>query len=222
MGHGPVDRGGILRVVAGQHFQQQGAVFGGLAQRPDLVEAAGEGDQSVAAHAAVGGLHAGDAAEAGGAADRAARVAADGQRGHPRGHAGGRPAAGTAGNPREVPRVVDGEEGRVLVRPAHGELVHVGPSDQHGVGRLQLGDDRGIVGRAEVFQHPRGAGRRLALRAEHVFHGDRQPGQHPQRLASLAAAIDRLGLGQGRGRIDPQERPHRAVVPLRCGPSTPG
>ena len=107
-----------------------------------------------------------------------------------------------------------GEEGRVLVRPAHGELVHVGPADQHGVGRLQPGDDRGVVGRAEVFQHPRGAGGRLALRAEHVLDGHRQPGQAAQRLARLAAAVDLLGLGQGRGRIDPQERPHRAVVPL--------
>ena len=170
-----------------------------------------------------------------GATDRAAGVAADGQRRHPRGHGGGRAAAGAAGHARQVPGIVGGEEGRVLVRPAHGELVHVGPADQHGVGRLQPGDDRGVVGRAEVRQHPRGAGGRLALRAEHVLDGHRQPGQRPQRLAGLAAAVDRFGLGQGRGGIGacrpggdgrfvrpgpgpppdpPAERPHRPIVPL--------
>ena len=149
-----------------------------------------------------------------GTADRAARIGAHGQRRHACGHAGRRAAAGAAGYAGQVPGVVRGEEGRVFVRPAHGELVHVGPADQHGVGRLQLGNDRGVVGRAEVFQHPRGTGGRLALRAKHVFDGHRQTGQQAQGLAGLAAAVDFLGLGERGGRIDPQEGPHRAVVPF--------
>ena len=37
-------------------------------------------------------------------------------------------------------------EGRVFIRSAHGELVHVGPPEQHGVGRLEPRDDRRVVG----------------------------------------------------------------------------
>ncbi len=93
---------------------------------------------------------------------------------------------------------------------------------KHGVGRLQPGDDRGVVGRAEVLQHPRGAGGRLALRAEHVLDGHRQSGQPSQRLARLAAAVDLLGLRQGGRRIDPQERPDSRRPAARCGPSSAG
>ena len=207
--------------MAGQHFQQQRAIFGRLAHRPDLVEAAGEGDQAVAAHAAVGRLQAGDAAQAGRDSGSSRRCRC------PRPAGAMRAATAAAEPPLLPPGMRDrsqglcvGKEGRVLVRPAHGELVHVGPADQHGVGRLQLGHDRGVVGRAEVFQHPRGAGGRLALRAEHVLDGHRQSGQPPKRLARLAAAVDFLGPRQGGRRIDPQERLHAAVVAARCGPDT--
>ena len=181
--HGQVHGSRVGRVVSGEDLQEQSHVFGRLRQGADLVETAGEGHQPIAAHAAVGGLQPGDAAERRRAADRAASVGADGKRRHPRGHAGGRPAAGTAGNPREVPGIMRGMKGRVLVRPAHGELVHVRLADQHGVGRLQPGDDRRVVGRAEVLQDSRCAGRRLALRAEHVLDRHGQSGQAAQRLA---------------------------------------
>ena len=198
--------------MTGEDLQEQSHVLGRLGQRADLVETAGEGHQPIAAHAAVGRLQAGHAAQPRRAADRTAGVGADGKRRHPRGHAGRRPAAGTAGNPRQIPRIMRGMEGRVLVRPAHGELVHVRLADQHGIGRLQPGDHRGVVGRAEVLQDSRGAGRRLALRAEHVLDRHRQPGQAAQGLTGRPAAIDLFRPGQRRLGIDSQEGPHAAVV----------
>ena len=200
--------------MPGDDFHEQSDVFNRVSQRADLVETAGEGHQPKAAHSAVGRLQPGDAAESGRAADGPARIGADGKRGHARGDAGGRATAGAAGNSREVPRIVRGVEGRVLVRAAHGELVHVRLADEHGVGRLQTGDHGGIVGRAEVLQHPRSAGRRLALRAENVFHSHGQSAQAADGPAGGAAAIDLFRSREGRLRIDAEKGPYAAVVPL--------
>ncbi len=49
--------------MAGQHFQKQSQVLCGTADRPDLIQAAGIGDQSKSADAAVGGFQSCDAAE---------------------------------------------------------------------------------------------------------------------------------------------------------------
>ena len=160
--HRRVDRRRIERVVAGHHFQQQRRIFGRARQRADLVEAAGERHQTVAADAAVGRLQPGDAAQAGRLANRAAGVGADRQRRHRRRDAGRGAAAGAAGNARQVPGIARLLEGRVLGRAAHGELVHVRVADQHGVGRLEPLDHRGVVGRREVLEHLRAAGRHFA------------------------------------------------------------
>ena len=170
--------------MAGQHFQQQRGVFGRVGQRADLVEAAGERHQPVAADAAVGRLHPGHAAQAGRLADRAAGVAADRQ--------GAMPAATQAAAPpleppgvRRGPRVARELKGRVLGRAAHGELVHVRAAEQHGVGGLELGDDRGVVRRAEVLQHPRGAGGRLAAVQSRSLTATGSPASRPTGLPCL-------------------------------------
>ena len=66
-------------------------------------------------------------------------------------------------------------------------------------------------------QHPRPASRRLAAGAKHVFHGYRQACNRPTAWPALAAPVDRLGLGQGPGRVHPQKRPDRAVLLLDAG-----
>ena len=113
-------------------------------------------------------------------------------------------------------------KGRVLARPAHGKLVHVGLADQHGIGRLQSGDHGGVVGRAKVLQDPRPAGRRFALRAEHVFDRHGQPGQAAQWFTGRPAAIDSTRLGERRLGIDAQEGSNPAVMAIdliEIGPS---
>lgn len=105
-------------------------------------------------------------------------------------------------------------KGRVLVRPAHGELVHVSLADQHGIGRLQPGDRGGVIGRAEVLQDSRCTGRQFALRAEHVLDRHRQPGQTAQRLTGRPAAIDFFRSLKSCLGGDPQKGPHAIVVAL--------
>ena len=93
--------------------------------------------EAVAAHAAVGRLHADDAAQAGRLADRAARVGADRQRRHAGGDAAAEPPLEPPGDALEVPRIARHLKRRVLGRAAHRELVHVRPADEHGVGRRE-------------------------------------------------------------------------------------
>ena len=97
----------------------------------------------IARHAAVGRLEADDAAQAGRLADRAAGVGAQRQRRLAGRHRRRRAAAGAAGDALQVPGIARHLEGAVLRGRAHGELVHVGLAEQHGVGLLQPGDRRG-------------------------------------------------------------------------------
>ena len=101
------------------------AVFDVVGERADLVQRAGEGDQAVAAHRAVGGLEPHHAAQRGRLADGAAGVGAQGPGGFGGGDAGGGAATGAARHPVEIPGVPRGLEGGVLGGAAHGELVHV-------------------------------------------------------------------------------------------------
>ena len=66
--------GGIQRVETGHGAKKQGRVLGAARHGSALVQAGGEGDHAVAGDAAVGGLEAGDAAQAGGLAYGAAGV----------------------------------------------------------------------------------------------------------------------------------------------------
>ncbi len=202
------------------YFAQQRHVLHGGPQGSDLVEAAGEGDQPVPADPAVGRLQADHAAEGGRLADRAAGVAAQGEGHHAGGHARRRSATRPPRDPLEVPGVPGRVEGRVLVGAPHGEFVHVRFSDQDGIGRFQLLHHGCVVGGAEILQHPRSARRGLVAGTEHVFDGDRQACQGADRFAPLAAAVDLIGLGQGRFATDPQKGLHPIVVgidPLQAG-----
>ncbi len=102
---GRVQRGRVALGVRPAHGrQQQGAVLGRAGHRAGLVEAGREGDHAVARGAAVGRLDAGDAAERGRLADRAAGVGAGGARCQACGHGGGAAARGAAGNAARCPR----------------------------------------------------------------------------------------------------------------------
>ncbi len=57
-----LDARAVPRVVAGDHVQKRRAIGDVSPERADLIEAAGEGDQPVAADAPVSGLEADDAA----------------------------------------------------------------------------------------------------------------------------------------------------------------
>ena len=206
-GRGLVERRGVAAVVAADDLEQQRGVRDGRRERTDLIEAAGERDEPVARHAAVGRLHADDAAQRRRLADRAAGVAAERQRGEAGGDRRRAAAARAAGDPGRVVRVAGGAERRVLGGAAHGELVEVGLADDDAAGGDDALDHGGVVGRAPAFEDLRRARRGDAPRAHVVLQRDRHAGERTRVLALRDGEVDRVG-----GR----RAPRRAVTRLKA------
>ncbi len=178
-------------VGPGHGREQQGAVEGAARHRAGLVEAGGVGHQPVARAAPVAGLDAGDAAKAGGLADRAAGVGAGGGRGQPGCYRHRRAAGGAAGHARHIPGVVRRAEGGLVVARAHGKFVAVELAQRHRAFGGQARHHGGVEGAAVALQHfGSGAGGEVA-RDQHVFVRQR----HPQQRAALAGGQARIGGG---------------------------
>src|SRR5690606_38829229 len=176
----------------------------------DLVEARGERDRAVTAHAAIGRLHADGARHVRRLADGSARVRAERERRLECRDGRGRAAAGSAGNTVEIPRVVGRTVGRELGRRAHRELVHVGLAERHEARGARLRDDGRVVGRHVALEDLRRRGRRHVGRDENVLHGERHTGQLVEGLARRTALIDGAGRVEG-ALVDVQERVNVAV-----------
>ena len=182
VGHLGVDGGGVARVVSGDHLMQQRGVDDGARAGPALVQRRRAGHQAVARDRAVGGLDPDGGGQRGRLANRAAGVGTDGQRRLERRQRGGTAAARTARHPVGVPRVAGRAVGGVLRRRTHRELVHVGLAEDRDAGRAQPRGHGGVVGRTPALEDLRAAGGGHVDAGEHVFEGQRDPGQRRDRL----------------------------------------
>ena len=194
IGHGRRNAGGVLGIVPADDVHEQRGVGDGPAERADLVERAGEGDQPIPADAAVGGLETDQAAQRRRLADRAAGVGAERRAAHPRRQRRGRCRRCDPPGTRMVShglRVV--LKALFSVETAHRELVEIGLADDHRAGGLELAHDGASYGARKFCQHLRGAGGRAEARAEIVFERDRHAGQR----AGALAVVDRPRLLQG-------------------------
>ena len=217
--------GGVALVAAGDGVEQQGGVAGVAGERPDLVQAGGEGHDPEPADAAVCGLHADDAAQRGGLADAAAGVRADAQRRMKRGDDGGGTAGAAAGDARQIPGVGRRTVGRMLGRGAHRELVHVRLAQDHGSGGSQPGGDGRVERRDVALEDPRAGGRLTALDRDQVLERHRDAAQRMEsverRGAGAAgrgdAGVGGVGLGKGTGAIDREPGVEGTVLPLGDG-----
>ncbi len=216
VGQRRVDRGRVQRIVPADHLVQQGRVEHGAGHGTGLVEGVGERDEPVARHAAVRRLHPDRARHRTRLPDGAAGVGADGERRLVRRHGRGRAAAGPAGDPVEVPRVVRRSVCRVLGGGAHRELVHVGLAQDRQARLAEARDDRGVVRRYPAFEDPRAARRRQALGGHHVLDRDRHAVEWRPRLPACPARVGGCGLLERtlgvdvRGRRAPARRPRRS------------
>ena len=144
--------------------------------------------------------------------DRAGGLGAVGERDHPVGDRGGRPARGAARRAVEVVRVagrrrlVGGELGRHRLAEDHRALL-AQPGDAVGVARrpVALVDRRAVRGR-----HVGGV--------DDVLHADRDPVQRPPRR--LGITRPRLRERLLRVEVRPRRRPRRRAP--RSAPGTPG
>ena len=105
-----------------------------------------------------------------------------------------RAAGGAAGHAARVVRVARGAVVDVLAGEVVGVLAHVERADQHGAGRLQPRDQRGVArGRRAVAVDLRAGERRQAGDVEQVLDRERHAGERPERAACARARIDRVG-----------------------------
>ena len=197
---------GIAAVRARDHAQRERAVAHGARERADLVERARERDRAVARDRAVGRLHADDAAQRGGLADRAAGVGAERQRRH-RGRDGSRGAAARAArHALAIPGVARRPVGRVLGRRAHRELVHVRLAELDHALRLAAAHDGRRVRRPVALEDARPGRRRHAADAEQILVGDGHAGD-----SAAAFLIQRARTREDPLGIDVQEHVEIAV-----------
>ena len=204
------DRGRVAAVAALHDPEQQGGVGDVAGQRPALVQRRGEGDHPVARDRPVGRLQADDPAERRRLADRAAGVGADRPRREAPGDGGRRAARRAARHAGAVPRVEHRAVGRVLVRRAHRELVHVGLAEQPGAGLVQAAHGGRRVRRPVALEDPRPGGGRDALGAEEVLDRDRQAAQRLAASARATRARRATGRRSAR-RLPPPPRRRRST-----------
>ncbi len=204
-------RRGVARVVPADDVVHERRVEHRAGDGAHLVEARGERDGAVAAHAAVGGLDAHGSGDGGGLADGAARVGAESDGRLERGDRGRGSAARATGDSVEVPRVVRRAERGVLGGGAHRELVHVGLAERHETRSAEPLDDRGVVGRGPALEHARARGGRHVDGAEHVLDRDGHAGERPERGAVGALRVDLGGAPERALTGDVEERVDVAV-----------
>jgi hypothetical protein len=120
-----------------QHVVGQGQVLNRPRERAHVVQALDEREDALARQAAIGGLQAEDAAQAGGNADRAVGVRAQGQGNEPRRHGRRRTARRAPGDPARIVWIAHRAVVGVLGDEAVGELVHVQRAHQDRPGGRQ-------------------------------------------------------------------------------------
>ena len=195
---GQRDRRRVGRVVAADDLDDEGGVGDGRRERADLVEAAGEGDEPVAADDAVRRLDPDDAAQGGRLADRPAGVAAEADGGEPGGdgrrrcrrstrRAPGSGRAGCASGRTPSSRCSSPS------RTRRGWSCRRAPRRR----RARRCDDGRVVRRPPALEDLRRARRRDAARAHVVLEGDRHAGERPGIAAGGDGGVDRRGRRAG-------------------------
>ena len=184
-----IDRGRIARIFSRHRIVDERRILDGARERPDLIEARGEGDESVARNAPVGRLESDDVAERGGFANRTAGIAA---KRHRRGEAAdGRRAAArrAARHAVAVVGVARNAERGVFARRTHREFIHVGLADRQRARIEQPLHGRPRIRRDPVLEDLRAARRARTAHAHVVLDRDRHARQR-QRLTGRDPRID--------------------------------
>src|SRR5262245_31592636 len=108
--------------MPGDGFQEHSGVGHIMSEWTDLIQRAGEGDQSISGHPTISRLKTDNAAKTGGLADRSAGITSQCERRFTRSHSGCGAAARASRDPLEVPRIASDLVGAVFRRRAHSEL----------------------------------------------------------------------------------------------------
>ena len=216
---GQVDRDRPLRerrppIGAGHRAEQQGDVGGGAAHRPVDRERQPRRIRRPRRDDARRRPQADDPVPGGRVSQRAAQVAAVGERHEPAGERNRPATARAARRPLGVPGVAGDPEDRVEGVRARPPLGRVRLADHDRPRVAQPLREQLVLRRHVVAVRRRAVRRAHAGRVDEVLVRDRQAVQRRQRLAGGAAAVGLPGCGERVIGDDRDDRVHRRVVPL--------
>ena len=213
VGHRQNARGRVGRIVAGDGAEHQRAVPSGARHRAHVIHRPREWEYAGSAHAAVGRLEPGDAAERGRDPDRPAGVGAE----RARRQTGRDGRAGARGRPAGdavsvcAPGVTRVAVVRVDALGPVRELVHVELAEHDRPRAREPGHDRRVRGRHRVGQDPRATGRAYALRRIEVLRGPRNSVQRADGPSGHQLGLGRARRHERRVGAHRDERAKRAV-----------
>ena len=163
-----------------------------------MIEARHERKGARARQPAVGRLQAEQAAERGRHADRAVGVGAERERHQAAGDRAARAAGRAAGHAADVVRIARGAVVDVLAGEVVGVFAHVERADQHGAGRLQPRDQRGVARwrarRSRLIFEPASVGRPATSNRFLTANGT--PASGPSARPSARRVVDGARLGE--------------------------
>ena len=142
-------------------------------QRSNLVQRRRESHKAVPGNASISRLHADDAAERSGLANRSARVGPQRPNRAARSHRRRAAAGASPWHAIRIPGIVCRMESGIFRGTAHRELVHICLAEDNRPLRLQFFHNRRVVRRHKILQHPGRTGCLDALRADIVLDGAR-------------------------------------------------
>ena len=195
-----IRRRNVIGGIVGHRLKRDGRIADRARQRPHMILRKTERQHAADVDSSESRLQTHDAAERRGHANRPSGIGAGGERHHAGGHSRSRSAARSAGNAREIPRVVDRSEVRIVGSDPVGQFVQSGLANRDRAGLVQLGDDGGIALRNIIREDLRPGRRAHAFGSHQIFVGD---GNAVQRAAVDAAGefLDRAASASAQRRL---------------------
>lgn len=211
------DAGNVEAVIAGEGVEQEGGVFDGAGHGAAVIAGEDQRDDAADGDETIGGLETDDGTIAGGGADAAAGVGAEGAEAEIGGDGGGAAAGGAAGVAGEIPGVADGPEVTGDGGAAEGEFVEVELAEEDGASLGEAAGDFGVFGGDTIVEDGAGAGGADAGGVDVVFESDGNAVEGTADTAGGNFGIGRAGSGEGLLAEDGDESVDLGVVSVDAG-----
>ena len=195
----------VRGIVSADRIEHDRRIAHGLGDRSDLIQRRSERNESEAGNSAVSGLESDHAAERRGLTDGAACIGCERRGDFISCDCCGGTAARSARNAIGIARIACLLIGGIFAGRAHGEFIHIGPSERDESIGTQFSDCSGIVNSLEILQNFGGAGTAFLLDGYAVFDSDRDAVIGAQRAVFRTAAVGFLRGFQDMFLIDFEE-----------------
>ena len=210
--HGLGRAGRVIGAAPRSDGEEARCVTRRAGQGPHIIGREAERHHPAAWHAGLRRLQAGHTAEAGGQANRAARIRAQRRKEKPRRHPSTRAGGGTAGAVIEAERIMAIAEMAIMASWVLGEFGHVQRAHIHSAGSVETLQHGGGARCHEVAADMAAAGADAALAIIHVLMHHRHAGERRQGGAAGPGAVHAMCLLAGAVRVEANNAVHLAIM----------